>query len=240
MMNRIFDQAYVLDSKAYRETSALIKFFSKQSGICSGVLRQVYQKTKRAQQQRSLLQLGNELSLEYACSGELKTIYAIDSISALSVLNTKQYVLVSYLNELLLALLPQNTPNEHLYQVYHNTLLAIEHRPEDERSLRYFEFHLLNEMGFVFDWLHCYKTGAMIHKDEYYHFDAQNGFAMIDKNKSGLMEIHGADIVAIHRGDFATEGRIHYAKRIFRRLIQGQLGSRELKTRQLYLEMFVY
>ncbi len=238
-MAKVLDQAYVLDSKAYKESSALIKFFSLRSGVCSGILRQVYQKNENAQQRRSLLQFGNELTIEYPDRGELKTIYHIDSLSSLSPLNTKQYVLISYLNELLTALLPQNMPQAHLFDVYQNTLLALEHKPDDERSLRYFEFHLLNEMGFSFDWLHEHNDGRAIQENSMYHFDAHHGFSsLLDEDAHLVSGFLGEDILAISQADFSNQKYLQVAKRIFRRLIQVHLGSRKLKTRQLYLELF--
>jgi DNA repair protein RecO (recombination protein O) len=234
------EQAYVLESKPYRESSALVRLFSQESGVFAGVLKGVYQPGRKAQQLRAALQFAAKVDVQYqfAVQQGLVKIYQLDLLHSAPQPNPKAYLYVSYLNELLRKLIPEGANVARLFLVYEQLVAELLQANDDvaEVFLRRFEYHLLQEIGLEFDWQQCYRSGAEITACGHYSFDIDHGFAAF--TEASPQSIRGSDIISIYAGDFSELACRQQAKRIFRRLIQKQLGGRSLQTRALYRELF--
>ncbi len=111
--------AYVLHSRAYKETSALVDFFTPQ-GRMRAVLRRARGKGG------SLVRPFVPLELELRGRGELKNVGRMDSAGIAAWLHGDALFSGLYLNELLMRLLPAEAPFPALFEHYTLTLQALQ------------------------------------------------------------------------------------------------------------------
>jgi len=123
-MRRIdFQPAYILHSRPYQESSLLLELFTQDFGrfavIAKGVRRQ-------KNHTRALLQAFVPLLISCSGRGELLVLKNYESKARLHLLFGKQLISALYVNELLMRLLHRFDAHETLFQVYANTLVALE------------------------------------------------------------------------------------------------------------------
>ena len=110
--------AYVLHSRAYKETSALVDFFTPQ-GRMRAVLRRARSKGG------SLVRPFVSLEVELRGRGELKNVSRMDSTGIAAWLHGDALFSGLYLNELLMRLLPAEAPFPTIFEHYTLTLQAL-------------------------------------------------------------------------------------------------------------------
>lgn len=110
--------AYVLHSRAYRETSALVDFLTPQ-GRLRAVLRSARGKAG------TLARPFVALDVEFRGKGELKNVGRLESVGTSAWLNGDALFSGLYLNELLIRLLPAEDPHPAVFDHYAATLLAL-------------------------------------------------------------------------------------------------------------------
>lgn len=230
------DDALVLEVKPYKETSALVNFFTKNSGVVRCLVKNVYSKSVTSQELRTVLQTARLVEILYRPSAGLQTVYRVDLLLSPEQVDTKSYVLLSYLNELLIKLLPQGAACEPLFEFYSRIIKNLSENSIDERVLRQFEFILLHELGFEFDWYTTFDTEEEISPVGQYEFVLDRGFREVQKHTPSA--VLGENILSIVDNRFNSPDVQVLAKKLFRRLIQQQLGSKELKSRAMYLQLF--
>ena len=135
--------AYVLHSRPYRETSALLELLTVDAGRIGAVARGARGAKSRL---RGSLQPFALLDVGLTGRGELKTLTHADLESPPPVLAAERVLFGWYLNELVLKLLAREDPHPRLFAAY---ACAIEALRGDaaESALRQFEWALLHEIG---------------------------------------------------------------------------------------------
>ncbi|MFP5429240.1 MAG: DNA repair protein RecO, partial [Gammaproteobacteria bacterium] len=135
--------AFVLHSRAYKETSALVDLLTPQ-GRVRAVLRRARGKGG------SLVRCFVPLEVELRGRGELKNVGRLDSVGIAAWLHGDALFSGLYLNELLMRLLPAEAPHPALFEHYALTLQALGEGRPLEPLLRAFEWRLLDELGYAF------------------------------------------------------------------------------------------
>lgn len=143
-MNEVVDQGYVLHSRRYRETSAIVDLFTKHNGRVSVVAKGVKSPKSKL---KSVLQPFLKLQIHAKGKSQLKTLVAADAIDAPIVLTDTLLVSGLYLNELLVRLLHKDESDEVLYQCYEHTLTHLTN-VSLEIELRQFEKQLIESLGY--------------------------------------------------------------------------------------------
>ncbi|MBN2646731.1 MAG: DNA repair protein RecO [Thiotrichales bacterium] len=158
-----FEQvAWVLHSRPYRETSALVTFFSAEQGKFNAIARSV-RGGKKAQGKAALLQPFRPLQLRWQArvTQPLPTLSAFESAGSHFPLQGQTAVCGLYINELLYRLLYPGLAQEALFQDYTQVLWALtklQLQPIEQQSytqacaLRWFEWHLLDTLGHGIEW----------------------------------------------------------------------------------------
>lgn len=108
-------QAYVLHSYPYSETSLIVDIFSRDHGRLPLLARGA--RRPRAAL-RGVLQAFQPLELAWFGSGEVRTLAKAEWQGGLPLLSGKALLLGFYLNELLLKLLPRDDAHEQLFDSY--------------------------------------------------------------------------------------------------------------------------
>lgn len=233
----ICDQAYVLDVKAFQEAHARVQLFSDTFGRYTAIFKNVYSQSKKSQQLRSYLQTANIIELSYPSSSvSMPVVFNADLIKNAPVLSSKNYLLLSYINELLLKLLPERIAIDAIFNSYTQVLPNIVQGCDIEQNLRLFEWSFLQELDAQTDWYYCVETGDEILKEKLYQFSLGSGFS--SKLNSYNEGIPGSAIIDIGQGDFKDSLTNQYAKKIFRILIKQLLGQQTLKSREAYLALY--
>lgn len=216
--------AFVLHSRPYKETSALVDFLTAE-GRLRAVLRGARGKSG------SLARPFLALELELRGLGELKTVARLEAGGIPHLLSGDALFSGLYLNELLVRLLPAEDPHPALFEHYAATLAALAAGRPLEPLLRAFEWRLLDELGYGFA-LDQDRHGQPIEPQGLYRWLADCGFEPVVQLQPGLF--HGADLLAMNEADWQTPGVLAAAKRLMRQALAPHLGGRPLVSRELF------
>jgi DNA repair protein RecO (recombination protein O) len=225
--------AYILHSRPYRDSSAILEALTAEHGRISLVARGA-RRRNRGGSNIALLQSFTPLLLSFTGRGELKTLTANESAGAAKTLRGERLFSGLYVNELLMRLLHRHDPHPALFAAYDSTLDALAVAPQVESVLRRFEFTLLEELGYSFDLHLDGRSGEAVSAEHWYHFHSDYGLVArgehVDPQRPAFM---GADLLAIAAGDLTGEVRLT-AKRLLRQVLATHLGDAPLNSRELF------
>ncbi len=216
---------YVLHSRAYRESSALVDFFTPQ-GRLRAVLRGA--RGKAGTLARPFL----PLEAEFRGRGELKNASRLEPAGIPNLLHGQALYSGLYLNELLIRLLPAEDPHPAVFDHYAATLPLLAAGRPIEPLLRAFEWRLLDELGYGFA-LDRDLSGQPIEGAALYRLLPESGFERIDLLQPGAFQ--GADLLAMADADWSSPGALAAAKRLMRQALAPHLGGRPLVSRELFM-----
>lgn len=234
MRELVWQPAYLLHARAYRETSVLAEWFLPELGRVGTVLRGA---RRKGQVVPSPFQ---PFFVQIAGGGELKQVAAHEFAGAS--LNLQGVALFSglYLNELLVRLLPRELPQPELFIAYAGALGDLGERAGDDSAgveliLRRFERQLLEAMGQTVSNTHQADTHEALRAEAWYQYYPEHGWLPAREGQRGACL--GADILAIGQDDFSTPQRRRLAKLLYRLALEPLLGGRPLKSRDLFVAL---
>src|SRR5512142_3117405 len=140
------EPAFVLHSYPFRETSLVLEVFSRQHGRVPLVARGARRPRSAL---RGLLMGFQPLLLSWFGKHELRTLHSAEWQGGQPQLQGTALMCGFYLNELLLNLTARDDPHEHLFDYYRQTLQRLVHEEDHAATLRCFEKHLLQELGYA-------------------------------------------------------------------------------------------
>lgn len=216
--------AYVLHSRAYKETSALVDFLTPQ-GRVRAVLRRARGKGG------SLVRPFVPLEVELRGRGELKNVGRLDSSGLATWLHGDALFSGLYLNELLMRLLPAEAPHPALFEHYTLTLQALAAGRALEPLLRSFEWRLLDELGYAFALGHDVNDDAVV-AEGLYRLQVDAGLQRVELFQPGLFK--GTELLALAQADWDAPGALLAAKRLMRQALAVHLGPKPLVSRELF------
>jgi DNA repair protein RecO (recombination protein O) len=219
--------AFVLHSRAYRESSALVDLLTPQ-GRLRAVLRSA--RGKAGSQARAFV----PLEVELRGRGELKTIGRLETVGIANFLQGYELFSGLYLNELLIRLLPAEDPHPELFEHYRMTILALAAKRPLEPLLRAFEWRLLDELGYGFA-LDQDLHGQAIEASRLYRLQADAGFEPVTQLQPGVFQ--GGDLLAMAVADWSAPGALAAAKRLMRQALAPHLGGKPLVSRELFVNL---
>ena len=219
--------AYVLHSRAYRESSALVDFLTPQ-GRLRAVMRGARGKAG------SLARPFIPLEAEFRGRGELKNVSRLEAAGIPNLLMGEALFSGLYLNELLIRVLPAEDPHPAIFQHYALTVLALAEGRAIEPLLRSFEWRLLDELGYGFA-LDLDSQGQAIAEQGLYRLHAETGLVPVGQLQPGIFQ--GGELLAMAAADWAVPGALAAAKRLMRQALAPHLGGRPLVSRELFMTL---
>ncbi len=219
--------AYVLHSRAYRESSALVDFLTPQ-GRLRAVMRGARGKAG------SLARPFIPLEAEFRGRGELKNVSRLEAGGIPNLLMGEALFSGLYLNELLIRVLPAEDPHPAIFQHYALTVLALAEGRAIEPLLRSFEWRLLDELGYGFA-LDLDSQGQPIAEQGLYRLHAETGLVSVGQLQPGIFQ--GGELLAMAAADWAVPGALAAAKRLMRQALAPHLGGRPLVSRELFMTL---
>ena len=237
------EQAYILHSRNYRDTSLILDLFTRDSGRYSVISKGVRSPKSKI---KSRLQPFSPLLIAAVGGGELKTSTTIEFPRKPYGLIGKGLMLGLYINELLYRLLDRFEPITGLYQGYEDLLSelvlfkrsmsggqpSINEPGGEVTAVRRFELCLLQELGYGINFDYDSRDGQPISADRDYSFVVHEGFHAIREYQDETFS--GAEVQRIASGDLEQVD----SKRLLnltRLSLAELLGDKPLKSRSLFI-----
>lgn len=225
--------AYILHSRPYRDSSALLEAFTAEYGRVS-LVAQGARRRSRGGSANALLQPFTPLLLSFSGRSELKTVTATEAAGNAFTLRGQRLFSAMYVNELLVRLLHRHDAHPQLFVLYGGTLEALLSAGAIDDVLRHFEFSLLNELGYSFDLTVDGRSGHAIEPGGWYNFHPDFGLvSQLGTPDPAQPAFEGGDLLQMAGGQFGGEVR-GTAKRLLRSVLATHLGGIPLKSRELF------
>lgn len=251
-------EAFVLHSLAWRETSLVVEVFTRSEGRL-GLVARGARRPRSAM--RGLLQPFQPILVRYAAKGELRTLMSAEWSGGLGALAGEALLAGFYLNELVLKLLAREDPHPNLFDAYQQAIQFLAAgacstaaprsmragpgrvAPLIEPVLRQFECRLLREIGVAPDF------SAPLYRDQpngLFEVRAGEMIRPVAEAPSNGEAVSGRVIHALSRYDdgfdafasaFLDVEVAAEAKRLLRALLRHQLGEAELLSRETLREL---
>lgn len=219
--------AFVLHSRPYKESSALVDFLTPQ-GRLRAVLRGARGKAG------SLARPFVPLDVEFRGRNELKTVARLEGAGTPLWLSGETLFSALYLNELLIRLLPVEDAHPALFDFYALTLAALASGRPLQPLLRAFEWRLLDELGYGFA-LDRDRQGQPVEVGKLYRLLPDAGLEAVTQLQPGVFQ--GAELLAMAEADWQAPGALAAAKRLMRQALAPHLGGRPLVSRELFMNL---
>lgn len=225
---------FVLHNRYYGDSSLILEALTRDYGRVS-LLAKGYRKKPG-----NTLQVLAELLVSWSGRGELKTLTAVESPKASSNLAGRQLYAALYVNELLMRLLPKHDAHPQVFACYQTLLSQLASQEDFEPVLREFELHLLADLGYALNLSADAVNAEPLQSESVYRYVNEEGFfLLIGNNSEGSKGDHflGVDILAIAAGDYTKLETRRAAKRLMRLALAPLLGTKPLKSRELFAQV---
>jgi len=222
-------QAYVLHTRPYRESSLLLELFTNDYGRVSLVANGVRGKKKTPPRQFV------PCVVSWLGRGPLFTLTDCELATTLP-LEGDALACGFYINELLLRMTEPLDVHNYLFSTYATTIAELADSASLgaanslSASMRKFEYALLQECGYAPDFTSCADTGEPIDPDQHYELRSEKGFVVVEPSETSTS---GAELTEIYLGNFQRGSVRVAARRIFQLALRPHLGDRPLASREL-------
>jgi DNA repair protein RecO (recombination protein O) len=229
------EQAFVLHSYPFRETSLLVELFSRRFG-------RVALLAKGARRPRSALR-GTLLAFQplvvgWAGRGEVRTLMKAEWRGGQPLLAGEGLLCGFYLNELLLRLLAREDAHDALFDAYAEALDALARGGVPAPTLRTFEKRLLKELGYALTLDREPVSGASVDPGTMYRYEPERGPVPVrSEAASGVAEgpvFSGRALLEIARENFRDPQALQQGKLLMRLIINHRLEQRPLQSRRVF------
>jgi DNA repair protein RecO (recombination protein O) len=224
------EPAFVLHSYPFRETSLILDVFSRQHGRLAIVARGA-RRPKSAL--RGLLLGFQPLLLSWFGKGEVRTLHSAEWQGGQPYLQGTALMCGFYLNELLLNLLARDDPHERLFDYYRATLQRLAHQTDHAATLRCFEKHLLQELGYALVLDREAGSDKAVQAELCYRYAVERGVLPDEDGASSGIQVSGKTLLDMAQDDYADPTTAQQSKQLMRVLLNHHLGGKNLHTREL-------
>ncbi len=229
-MHRIsLQSAYVLHTRAYRESSLLADVLTRDAGRLTVVARGVQGRRSRY---RGLLQPFKHLRLSCQGRGELHTLTGLEETGAMSLPAGRALYCGLYLNELIMRLLHRHDPHPGLFDAYQTALSQLGRLEALPRALRLFEKRLLRELGYGLLLDREAESGRKIEPELVYDYNVEAG-PVRSAVQDARIPIRGASLLSLENDQLRDATSLNECRHLMRQVLQYYLGDRPLKSREL-------
>ncbi len=183
-------EAILLLSRKFSETSLICELFTRKKGRVSVMAKGARSKKNKFQNVAAPNILAN---VNYSGKNELKTLTSWEEIKYFQILGKNLKILL-YLNELIFRLIEKEAKQDKIFDAvidFYKTLESGDAK-NIEISLREFEYFLICELGYGFDF-QIDDKGKEINKDGVYYFHPAHGFS--EKSLNNFLKVSGIDII---------------------------------------------
>jgi DNA repair protein RecO (recombination protein O) len=230
--HRLEDQpAFVLHSYPYRETSLVMEVLSRNCGRVALVARGARRPRSAL---RGLLMGFQPLTMSWFGKHELRTLHSAEWQGGQPQLQGTALLCGFYLNELLLNLMARDDPHEQLFDYYQQTLQRLAHEQDHASTLRCFEKHMLQELGYALLLEHEADSGRPIEATAHYRYVVEYGAS---RDAEEGLPILGKTLQDMAADDYRDPLSAQQSKQLMRMLLNHHLAGKILHTRELIKDL---
>lgn len=226
-------EAYVLHSWPYRETSLMVEVFARTTGRLTLVARGARRPRSVL---RGVLMAFQPLALAWFGKGEVRTLAKAEWGGGQPLLKGEALLCGFYLNELMIKLLPREDGHDLLYDRYAEALRRLAAAEPSAPILRAFEKSLLSELGYAMLLDRDASSGESICSGDRYTYDPERGPVRLN-GAEGLFEIDGKTLLALSRDDYSDPSTLAQSKALMRWIINHRLDYKPLESRRIFKEL---
>jgi DNA repair protein RecO (recombination protein O) len=225
-------QALVLHSRPWRETSLIVDIFTEHYGKISVCARGVRSKKSP---KRSMLQPLSPLFICWKGRGELPTLTVVEAAEPVIKLSGTALYSSFYINELLSRLLHKYDPHPELFKHYKVALNQLSVSEKLEQTLREFELELLVAIGYGLT-LDYDSMDEPISNHKMYYLNTEGQLQNIDTNTNSVNSriFSGQQLISISEKNWHDKLVLKDAKRLLRISLKPLLGDKPLQSRKLF------
>ncbi len=233
--------AYVLHLRAFRESGAIVDFFTRDHGRVSVFAHGVGPSGSGKRPRNGtagLLQPFTSLLVSWRGAADGGQLAVVEAAGPPRTLPPARLMSGFYLNELLLKLMARDDAHPNVFDQYHAALevlaAAVDQSPLARRAeagaLRRFEHALLEALGLCGDFSIEAGTGEPLDPQATYRLRPGLGLMRV---ASGVRGLWGADLLAMAEGRLDEDAVLATARLALRELLDAALDGRPLLTRQV-------
>ncbi len=219
--------AFILHSRAYRETSLLLECLTRDHGRVGLVARGV--RRERMRMPRALLQPLTPIQIGWSGRGELATLTQVDASGQGFDLKGDALLCALYLNELVLRLAPRQDAHPELFSDYLHAIARLAHGESQAWTLRRFERDLLVHLGYGLLLDLEADGGAPIVPDREYAYCQEHGPVPWHGARDGV-RLRGAALLALAQDRMPERADLPALRRLLRAAIALHLDGVELRA----------
>ncbi|MBT09659.1 MAG: DNA repair protein RecO [Gammaproteobacteria bacterium] len=224
-MQANIQEAFVIHSKPYKETSLIVTFLCRSAGKISAVAKGAKRKKSKFSGQLEPFQL---LNIDFRGKGNLKTLYLAETTNPYKDFISKENLYSGfYINELINFLLVQSDESEELFQLYKESIEELKTKEELEPILRNFELDILANLGYQIDFFNDLNSEEEIKSGKSYKYSPQSGFRESNEGYDGKI------IADIGNRNFSPEA-LKLCKEISRKAIEYYFEELNIKSRVFF------
>jgi DNA repair protein RecO (recombination protein O) len=232
---RIQDEpGFVLHSYPFRETSLILEVFSRQYGRVALVARGSRRPRSAL---RGLLMGFQPLLLSWFGKHELRTLHGAEWQGGQPQLQGTALLCGFYLNELLLNLMARDDPHESLFDYYQQTLQRLAQEDDHAFTLRCFEKHMLQELGYALLLENEADGGQPIVPNRNYRYILERGAVAETAGSSQGIPVSGKTLLDMAADDYRDVNSARQSKQLIRILLDHHLAGKTLHTRELMRDL---
>ncbi|WP_127470514.1 DNA repair protein RecO [Thiomicrorhabdus aquaedulcis] len=238
----IEQNAFVLHSRPYRETSSLVSLFTPDYGKLTAVVRGVRGGKKAAAHKVAMLQPFQMLTIGWRhnprATSDLITLQQLEATPLRFPLLGENAVCGLYENELLYRMLYPGVVSEALFVDYQQSLYHLanaQNRLDQAWSLRQFEFQLLDALGFGLVCDVDTQQQPLDPQSQYAYYPQMGAVKLMDSvtEPGQAVIIRGECLLKLPQLSLCPTC-MNAWKALLRSALQAHLGAKPIMTRQLF------
>ena len=224
-MQSNIQEAFVIHSRPYKETSLIVTFLCKCAGKISAVAKGAKRKKSKFSGHLEPFQL---LDIDFRGKSELKTLYLAETIEPYKDFTGRENLYSAfYINELMNFLLVQSNESEELFELYRDCIEDLKVKEDVEPILRNFELDTLANLGYQIDFFNDLESGEEIDNEKNYKYSPQSGFRESNEGYDGKI------IKDIGNRNFSSPA-LKLCKEINRKAIEYYFEELNIKSRVFF------
>lgn len=228
------EPAFVLHSYPFRETSLILDVFSRQHGRLAIMARGARRPRSAL---RGVLMNFQPLLLSWFGKGEVRTLHSAEWQGGQPYLQGTALMCGFYLNELLLNLMARDDPHEQLFDYYRATLYRLAHESDHAATLRCFEKHMLQELGYALTLEREAGGEKAVRPEVCYRYVVERGAVPDDGDTQTGLPVQGKTLLDMAADEYADPVTAQQSKQLMRVLLNHHLGGKTLHTRELIKDL---
>lgn len=223
-------RCFVLHRRDFGNTSLILELFC----VGYGRLAVVAKGAKRGRPaSAALLQPFRPLWVSWTGNGEVQTLTRNEAAGGEISLTRAALPCGFYLNELLVRLLERGEPHDDLFAFYHSALVGLARGDDLETVLRQFELRLLDELGYAPPLDREHARDEPVRPEGRYQWESGGGPRRLAEGEEGP-GISGKTLLGLAAGERLSGESVREARELLRALLAPHLGTRPLKSRELF------